>query len=124
MTPLHPVDVLPPRPPADASPVQAVWPGLAENAPEPPFLAGPRSRLSELGRALRIFGEFIRGFRRLHFLGPAVTVFGSARFSPTHRYYALARQTGAALGRQGFAVMTGGGPGIMAAANQGAREVA
>jgi uncharacterized protein (TIGR00730 family) len=101
---------------------QPHWPGLVENAPDQPFLAGPRSRVAELGRALRIFAEFIRGFRRLHFLGPAVTVFGSARFPENHLYCALARQTAAELGRQGFAIMTGGGPGIMAAANRGARE--
>lgn len=105
-----------------AVPPQPHWPGLVEDAPELPFLAGPRSRLSELGRALRIFGEFIRGFRRLHFLGPSVTVFGSARFSQAHPYCALARETAAELGRQGFAVMTGGGPGIMEAANRGARD--
>jgi len=102
---------------------QPRWPGLVENGRDLPFLAGPRSRLAELGRALRIFAEFIRGFRRLHFLGPAVTVFGSARFPENHLYCALARETGAELGRQGFAVMTGGGPGIMAAANRGARQV-
>lgn len=103
-------------------PSQPVWPGLVEDAPDLPFLAGPRSRIAELVRALRIFGEFIRGFRRLHFLGPCVTVFGSARFPRDHRYYLLARQTGAELGKQGFAVMTGGGPGIMEAANRGARD--
>jgi uncharacterized protein (TIGR00730 family) len=86
------------------------------------FLAGPRSRLSELRRALAIFGEFMYGFRRLHFVGPCVTVFGSARFSPGHRYYQLARAVGSELARQGFTVMTGGGPGIMEAANLGARE--
>jgi uncharacterized protein (TIGR00730 family) len=105
------------------APSPPIWPGLAADTPDLPFLAGPRSRLSEFGRAVRIFGEFIRGFRRLHFLGPCVTVFGSARFPQEHRYYRLARQAGAELGRQGFAVMTGGGPGIMEAANRGAREV-
>jgi len=86
------------------------------------FLAGPQPRLFELWRALRIFSEFIRGFRTLHFLGPCVTVFGSARFPEGHRYYEMARQVGAQLARDGFTVMTGGGPGIMEAANRGARE--
>jgi uncharacterized protein (TIGR00730 family) len=87
------------------------------------FLAGPRPRFVELLHALRVFVEFIRGFRALHFVGPCVTVFGSARFPETHRYYELAREVGARLARDGFTVMTGGGPGIMEAANRGAREV-
>ncbi len=86
------------------------------------FLEGPQRRGSELWRAIRIFAEFMRGFRRLHFVGPCVTVFGSARFGPDHAYYALAREVGARLARAGFTVMTGGGPGVMEAANRGARE--
>jgi uncharacterized protein (TIGR00730 family) len=66
--------------------------------------------------------EFVRGFRALHFVGPCVTVFGSARFSEDHPYYELAREVGRELTRAGFTVMTGGGPGIMEAANRGARE--
>ena len=64
----------------------------------------------------------MRGFRGLHFVGPCVTVFGSARFAEEHPYYALARQVGGRLARMGFTVMTGGGPGIMEAANRGARD--
>jgi uncharacterized protein (TIGR00730 family) len=86
------------------------------------FLDGPKSRLSELGRIFRIAGEFLRGFRHLHFVGPCVTVFGSARFKEDHSYYALAREVGQRLARAGATVMTGGGPGIMEAANRGARE--
>ncbi len=86
------------------------------------FLEGPRSRIGELFRAFRIFGEFIRGFRQLHFLPPCVTVFGSARFDENHRHYQLARAVGAELARSGLTVMTGGGPGIMEAANRGAHE--
>ena len=86
------------------------------------FLEGPQSRLAELKRAWSIFAEVIRGFRRLHFVGPCVTVFGSARFPESHPYYDLARQLGAELARSGFTVMTGGGPGIMEAANRGARD--
>lgn len=66
--------------------------------------------------------DFLRGFRGLHFVGPCVTVFGSARTEPGDRYYELAREMGAAITRLGFTVMTGGGPGIMEAANRGARE--
>ncbi len=71
---------------------------------------------------MRIFFELLRGFRALHFVGPCVTVFGSARFTEAHPYYRMAREVGACLARAGFTVMTGGGPGIMEAANRGAKE--
>lgn len=87
------------------------------------FLHGPQKRSFELARAIRIFFELMHGFRRLHFVGPCVTVFGSARFKEDHPYYQLAREVGARLARAGFTVMTGGGPGIMEAANRGAKEV-
>lgn len=86
------------------------------------FFAGPHSRSRELRFALHVFLEFIRGFRSLHFVGPCVTVFGSARFTEDHRYYAVARELGSALARLGFTVMTGGGPGIMEAANRGTKD--
>ncbi|QDU67098.1 TIGR00730 family Rossman fold protein [Engelhardtia mirabilis] len=86
------------------------------------FLAGPQRRLEDLRWAAGIFGEFIRGFRALAFAGPCVTVFGSARFGPDHRWYALARELGGALADAGYGTMTGGGPGIMEAANRGAHE--
>src|SRR5262245_43911314 len=73
-------------------------------------------------RVLRIGWEFINGFRQLHFVGPCVTVFGSARFKEDHPYYQMGREVGAGLARAGFTVMTGGGPGIMEAANRGAKE--
>jgi uncharacterized protein (TIGR00730 family) len=87
------------------------------------FLEGPKTRWFELRRALRVFGELIRGFRALHFVGPCVTFFGSARFSEEHPYYALARRTAAEVAQQGWTIMTGGGPGIMEAANRGAKDV-
>lgn len=87
------------------------------------FLQGPQPRGFELGRATRIFMELLRGFRAFHFVGPCVSVFGSARFTEGHRYYTLAREVGARLALAGFTVMTGGGPGVMEAANRGAREV-
>jgi uncharacterized protein (TIGR00730 family) len=86
------------------------------------FLQGPQRREIELLRAIRIFLEFIRGFRKFHFLGPCVTIFGSARFPEGHPYYQLARDVGYLLAREGFTVVTGGGPGLMEAANRGARE--
>jgi uncharacterized protein (TIGR00730 family) len=86
------------------------------------FLQGPRPRGIELAEAGRIFRECVRGFRRMHFVGPCVTVFGSARFKEDHPYYALARRVGACLAEAGFTVMTGGGPGIMEAANRGAKD--
>lgn len=89
---------------------------------EAKFLAGKHSRLNEFFRVIRIALEFIRGFQAFHFLPPSVTVFGSARFKEGHRYYELARQTAALVAQEGFVIVTGGGPGIMEAANRGARE--
>jgi uncharacterized protein (TIGR00730 family) len=86
------------------------------------LLGAPRSRRSELLRVLRIAAEFIRGFRSLHFVGPCVTVFGSARFPPGHPWYELGRAVGGRIARAGLTTMTGGGPGVMEAANRGARE--
>ncbi|HVF91779.1 MAG TPA: TIGR00730 family Rossman fold protein [Blastocatellia bacterium] len=86
------------------------------------FLEGPQSRKWEFLTLIRIMREFIQGFRILHFVGPCVTVFGSARFKEDHPYYELAREVGSRLSNIGFTVMTGGGPGIMEAANRGARE--
>ena len=85
------------------------------------LLEGPRARWSELRLALSTLRDFITGFRGLHFVGPCVTVFGSARTPEAHPFYAMARAVGAGLTRLGFTVMTGGGPGIMEAANRGAR---
>lgn len=86
------------------------------------FLEGPRSRTRELLFTFKVFKEFINAFRKLHFIGPSVTVFGSARFDENHEYYIKAREIGAELAKLGFGVITGGGPGIMEAANRGAFE--
>jgi uncharacterized protein (TIGR00730 family) len=86
------------------------------------FLEGPRSRFAEFFTLLRVVRDFLRGFRALHFVGPCVTVFGSARIKSDDPHYELARKMGAAIARLGFTVITGGGPGIMEAANRGARE--
>jgi len=87
------------------------------------LLTAPTGVTADLLRSFRIWSEFVRGFVALRRLGPCVTVFGSARFTEDHRYYQLAREVGRAFGRAGFAVMTGGGPGVMEAANRGARDV-
>src|SRR5438093_1529844 len=87
------------------------------------FLEGPRSRFGELVTLLRVLLDFLRGFRVLHFVGPCVTIFGSARVKEGDASYELARKMGAAVAHLGFTVMTGGGPGIMEAANRGAKEV-
>jgi uncharacterized protein (TIGR00730 family) len=86
------------------------------------FLTHARTPEKERARLKRINDEFIRGFKGMFHVGPAVTVFGSARFKATHPYYQLARATGAELAKAGFATLTGGGPGIMEAANRGAHE--
>jgi hypothetical protein len=99
------------------------WGKGTEHAEDGHFLEGPHPRSLELRRLLRIGADFIRGFRGLHFVGPCVTVFGSARFQEDHPYYEMAREMGRRLGRAGFTILTGGGPGIMEAANRGARDV-
>ncbi len=86
------------------------------------FLEGPQGRGFELRHMFRVGREYFSALRALHFLGPCVTVFGSARFAEDHPNYALARQVGGALAEAGFTVMTGGGPGVMEAANRGAKE--
>jgi len=111
--------------PEKARPDGVVDENPASSGPETPerwFLEGPRSRQSELASVWKIARELIRGFRTLHFVGPCVTVFGSARFQESHPFYALAREVGGRLAKLGFTVMTGGGPGIMEGANRGARE--
>jgi len=89
---------------------------------EKAFLSGKRNRESDLESVVRFFLEFLRGFESFDFEGPCVTVFGSARFPEGHPHYELARKVGNALARAGYVVMTGGGPGIMEAANRGASE--
>ncbi len=86
------------------------------------FLSGRRKRGEDLESAVRFFLEFLHGFESFDFDSPCVTVFGSARFPERHRYYELARELGRALANAGYTVMTGGGPGIMEAANRGAKE--
>ncbi|WP_316818259.1 TIGR00730 family Rossman fold protein [Pedobacter nyackensis] len=93
------------------------------NKSEIVFLDGPQSRWKELLFTLKTMREFIRGFRKLHFLGPCITIFGSARFTEGHQYYDLTRKAAAEFAKLGFTIMTGGGPGLMEAANRGAKDV-
>lgn len=105
-----------------ASPTDPAQPVVQSSEDDRNFLEGPHSRVRELFILFRAMRDFIRGFRGLHFVGPCVTVFGSARFPVGHQYYELAREVGKALVQLGFTVMTGGGPGVMEGANRGAQE--
>lgn len=87
------------------------------------FLDGPHSRLQELKFTILTMIEFIKGFRAMHFIGPCITVFGSARFKEDHPFYALTREASSQFAKLGFTILTGGGPGLMEAANRGARDV-
>lgn len=87
-----------------------------------PFLEGAGSRTSEFIYSVKVLFEFIKGFRALHFTSPCITVFGSARFNEDHSYYQAAYALGKEIAKTGITVMTGGGPGIMEAANRGAFE--
>ena len=98
------------------------WPYGSRSREDERLLSGRLPRGAELARALRIFVQFIGGFRRLQGIGPCVTVFGSARFAENHPYYKLAEEVGERIARAGYTVMTGGGPGIMEAANRGAKK--
>jgi uncharacterized protein (TIGR00730 family) len=97
---------------------------LSETATnEAHLLSGRDSRFQELLRVARISREFVRGFRALHFVPPCVTFFGSARFGESSPYYGPARDLAGRVARQGFTVITGGGPGLMEAASRGAKDV-
>ena len=87
------------------------------------FLEGPQNRWKEFRFSVNVLLEFIKGFRTLHFVGPCVTVFGSARFKEDHPYYKQTQAIAGEIARLGFTIMTGGGPGIMEAANRGAKDV-
>lgn len=86
------------------------------------YLEGPKSRGYEFLFSIKVWMQFIKGFRNLHFIGPCITVFGSARFKEDHIYYKKAMEFGKRISEIGFTTMTGGGPGIMEAANRGAYE--
>lgn len=86
------------------------------------FLEGPHPRWDEFKFLIQVLFDFLKGFRAFHFVGPCVTVFGSARIPDQNKFYSMARDLGKRLSEIGFTVMTGGGPGIMEAANRGAKE--
>src|SRR5690606_8494175 len=89
---------------------------------ESKFLKGARESWKELKYVGGVIMQFLKGFRTLHFIGPCITVFGSALCKEVHLYYQLARSVSAEISKLGFTIMTGGGPGIMEAANRGAKE--
>lgn len=115
-------DTVPPIPTSEIIPPGIFPLPLKPSGLDKELLEGPHSRWREFKMLNRVMWELVRGFRALHFVGPCVTIFGSARFKEGHPYYELARKAGAMCSELGFTVMTGGGPGIMEAANRGARE--
>jgi uncharacterized protein (TIGR00730 family) len=90
--------------------------------PEIQFLDGPQTRWKDFKFAVRTVVDLVKGFRVLHFAGPCICIFGSARFKEDNIYYKQARELSARIAKLGFTIMTGGGPGIMEAANRGARD--
>lgn len=127
-TTLNMTPELPVNQPVPGSVVEAPPAPKREEIPERSLadyhlLEGPHSRTSEFLTLLGMMRDYLRGLRSLHFVGPCVTVFGSARTHESHPHYQQAREIGAAVAKLGFTVMTGGGPGIMEAANRGARDV-
>ena len=83
---------------------------MQETKSEIKFLSGPQSRWEELRFIFKVMFEFVKGFRALHFVGPCITFFGSARFPETHAYYSESRHIARRIVQLGFTVMTGGGP--------------
>lgn len=96
---------------------------MVEERSEIQFLRGPQSRWQEFTFTIKTLIEFVRGFRALHFIGPCVTFFGSARFDRNHEYYEMTKKASAEIAKLGFTILTGGGGGLMEAANRGAKEV-
>jgi uncharacterized protein (TIGR00730 family) len=96
---------------------------MVEERSEIKFLRGPQSRWQEFTFTIKTLFEFVKGFRALHFIGPCVTFFGSARFDQSHEYYEMTRRASAAIAKLGFTILTGGGGGLMEAANRGAKDV-
>jgi uncharacterized protein (TIGR00730 family) len=87
------------------------------------FLSGPQSRWRDFKFTVSTIFQLIKGFRALHFVGPCITFFGSARFKENHPYYQFTEKVAGEMAKLGFTIMTGGGPGLMEAANKGAKDV-
>jgi uncharacterized protein (TIGR00730 family) len=87
------------------------------------FLEGPQNKIQEFVQTLRTVFDFIKGFRTMHNAGPCICIFGSARFAEDNKHYKDAMAVSSAIAKLGFTILTGGGPGIMEAANRGARDV-
>ncbi len=124
MTPVDPSptpSTLPVPPPATPAEVREEESFIGKES-DRALLSGPNSRLHDLKLLIGTIMDFMRGFRALHFVGPCITVFGSARIREDHPHYQLARSMGGEIAKLGFTVMTGGGPGLMEAANRGAKE--
>lgn len=118
--PAHAHSFMAPDSTVQANPRPPIRPLLRDGLTQ--SLDGPKDRRSELRFVVQIAWQFFKGLRTLHFVGPCITVFGSARFREGHPYYEQTRHVGRAIGELGFTVMTGGGPGLMEAANRGAFE--
>lgn len=95
---------------------------IMQNKEEFEFIVKKQSRWKEFKFLIKVLIEFIKGFRAFHFIDRSITIFGSARFDENHPYYQITRQLAFQLAKHGFTIMTGGGPGIMEAANRGAKE--
>ena len=96
---------------------------MAPDSKEIQFLEGRQSRRKELYFTVKVAWEFIKGFRTLHFVGPCITIFGSARLGEKTPEYQQTIEVAGQISKLGFTIMTGGGPGIMEAANRGAKSV-
>jgi uncharacterized protein (TIGR00730 family) len=94
----------------------------SSNLTEAALLRGGDDLLADFDRAYHVFQSIVTSCRALYDIGLAVTVFGSARLGKDHSYYTLARELGQNLAKAGYTVITGGGPGIIEAANRGAKE--
>ena len=96
---------------------------MAPDSKEIQFLEGRQSRRKEFYFILKVAWEFLKGIRTLHFVGPCITIFGSARLGEKTPEYQQTVEIAGQISKLGFTIMTGGGPGIMEAANRGAKAV-
>lgn len=99
------------------------WGKTSKDVKDKHLLEGPKRKMSDLKMLSSIAYEFVKGFRAFYKVGHCTTFFGSARFNSDHKYYQLARETARLVSQAGFTIMTGGGPGIMEAANRGAKDI-